>query len=126
MNSSNPVLGKAFNQSNRRGYASMNTIPQSTEVDNLEETYNAPAASSLRTGRMTMDDVVARTPQANPYRCRGICPLPKIATKVAFWGAKIITYNFGPCRQLELRFISGFSLTHFATIVGKTWAIIHA
>jgi uncharacterized YccA/Bax inhibitor family protein len=61
MNSSNPVLGKAFNQSNRRGYASMNTIPQSTEVDNLEETYNAPAASSLRTGRMTMDDVVART-----------------------------------------------------------------
>ena len=45
MKSSNPVLGKAFNQSNRRGYASMNTIPQNTEVDNLEETYNDPAAS---------------------------------------------------------------------------------
>ncbi len=55
MNSSNPVLNRAFG--NRRGYAAMETIPQ----DRLEETYNSPAASSLRTGRMTMDDVVART-----------------------------------------------------------------
>lgn len=55
MNSSNPVLNRAFG--NRRGYAAMDTIPQ----DNLEDTYNSPAASSLRTGRMTMDDVVART-----------------------------------------------------------------
>lgn len=55
MNSSNPVLNRAFG--NRRGYAAMETIPQ----DSLEETYNSPAASSLRTGRMTMDDVVART-----------------------------------------------------------------
>lgn len=55
MNSSNPVLNRAFG--NRRGYAVMETIPQ----DSLEETYNSPAASSLRTGRMTMDDVVART-----------------------------------------------------------------
>ena len=54
MNSSNPILNRAYG---RRGYAAMETIPQ----DNLEETYNAPAASSLRTGRMTMDDVVART-----------------------------------------------------------------
>lgn len=54
MNSSNPILNRAYG---RRGYAAMETIPQ----DTLEETYNAPAASSLRTGRMTMDDVVART-----------------------------------------------------------------
>jgi uncharacterized YccA/Bax inhibitor family protein len=54
MNSSNPILNRAYGQ---RGYAAMGTLPQ----DNLEDTYNAPAASSLRTGRMTMDDVVART-----------------------------------------------------------------
>ncbi len=54
MNSSNPILNRAYGQ---RGYAAMGTLPQET----LEETYNAPAASSLRTGRMTMDDVVART-----------------------------------------------------------------
>jgi len=52
MNSSNPVLNRAYSQ---RGYAAMNTVPE------LEESFNAPAASSLRTGRMTMDDVVART-----------------------------------------------------------------
>jgi len=52
--SSNPVL----NRSNR-GFAQMDA----TRLDNdsLEATYAAPAASSLRTGRVTMDDVVMRT-----------------------------------------------------------------
>ena len=49
MKSSNPVLGKAFNQ------------PRNMQVDQLEQSYNAPAASSMRTGRMTMEDVVAKT-----------------------------------------------------------------
>jgi len=49
MRSSNPVLGKAFNQ------------PTNMQVDQLEQSYNAPAASSIRTGRMTMEDVVAKT-----------------------------------------------------------------
>ncbi len=49
MKSSNPVLGKAFNQ------------PNNMQVDNLEQSYNAPAASSMRTGRMTIEDVVAKT-----------------------------------------------------------------
>ena len=49
MKSSNPVLGKAFNQ------------PRNTQVDQLEQSYNAPAASSIRTGRMTIEDVVAKT-----------------------------------------------------------------
>ena len=49
MKSSNPVLGKAFNQ------------PNNIQVDQLEQSYNAPAASSMRTGRMTIEDVVAKT-----------------------------------------------------------------
>ena len=49
MKSSNPVLGKAFNQ------------PNNMQVDHLEQSYNAPAASSIRTGRMTIEDVVAKT-----------------------------------------------------------------
>ena len=49
MKSSNPVLGKAFNQ------------PRNLQVDQLEQSYNAPAASSMRTGRMTIEDVVAKT-----------------------------------------------------------------
>jgi hypothetical protein len=48
MRSSNPVLGKAFNQ------------PTNMQVDQLEQSYNAPAASSIRTGRMTMEDVVRK------------------------------------------------------------------
>lgn len=49
MKSSNPVLGKAFNQ------------PNNMQVDQLEQSYNAPAASSIRTGRMTIEDVLAKT-----------------------------------------------------------------
>jgi len=49
MKSSNPVLGKAFNQ------------PATSRFDQLEQSYNAPAASSMRTGRMTIEDVVAKT-----------------------------------------------------------------
>ncbi len=59
MRSSNPVLGRAFN---RPGYAALDpnrTI--SSDAASLDNLYNAPAASSLRTGRMTIDDVVART-----------------------------------------------------------------
>jgi len=67
MNSSNPVL----NRYNRRGYASMgnsnvgttgfNTSYDAQEGGQLEDLYSAPAAASMRTGRMTMDDVVTRT-----------------------------------------------------------------
>jgi uncharacterized YccA/Bax inhibitor family protein len=58
MNSSNPVLNRAYS---RRGYAAMDADAKMNADAKLEETYNSPAASSLRTGRMTMDDVVART-----------------------------------------------------------------
>ncbi len=61
MNSSNPVLGKAFGK-NGRGFAAMDSAPVgSNEVADLEATYNAPSASSLRTDRMTIDDVVIKT-----------------------------------------------------------------
>ena len=51
MQSSNPVLNRSFKNP---GYAAV-------DPNKLEEIYNAPAASSARTGRMTMDDVVMRT-----------------------------------------------------------------
>ncbi len=55
MQSSNPVF--------RRGYAAMDVqdINRDSEVSALEEQFAAPAASSIRTGRMTMEDVVTRT-----------------------------------------------------------------
>lgn len=60
MQSSNPVFSRVVNP--RRGYAAMGSsdvtvIPTQT----VEEIYSAPAASSLRTGRMTIDDVVTRS-----------------------------------------------------------------
>ena len=58
MRSSNPVLGRAFNQ---RGYAAFDPSTINSEPAALENLYNAPAASSMRTGRMTIDDVVTRT-----------------------------------------------------------------
>ena len=58
MRSSNPVLGRAFNQ---RGYAAFDPSTINSESAALENLYSAPAASSLRTGRMTIDDVVTRT-----------------------------------------------------------------
>jgi uncharacterized YccA/Bax inhibitor family protein len=58
MRSSNPVLGRAFNQ---RGYAAFDPSTVNSDPAALENLYNSPAASSLRTGRMTIDDVVTRT-----------------------------------------------------------------
>ena len=57
MESTNPVF--------KRGYAAMGrpgaTAVTAADVDALNDLYNAPAASSTRTGRMTIDDVVIRT-----------------------------------------------------------------
>jgi uncharacterized YccA/Bax inhibitor family protein len=55
MRSSNPVF--------KRGYAAMDVrdLDSRTEVDALEEQFAAPAASSIRTGRVTMEDIVTRT-----------------------------------------------------------------
>ena len=51
MQSSNPVLNRSFK----------NPDYPAVDSNKLEELYNAPAASSMRTGRMTLDDVVTRT-----------------------------------------------------------------
>ena len=65
MESSNPVLSRYGK--NGRGYAAMGDKPLSASgslgqsYDDLEGMYNAPAASSMRTGRMTMDDVITKT-----------------------------------------------------------------
>jgi len=57
MRSSNPVLVRTMKSG---GYAAMGSST-TTAPESLETLYNAPAASSLRTGRMTIDDVVTRT-----------------------------------------------------------------
>ena len=56
MQSSNPVFKRGYAAIENRGGTAV--APSTQELDNL---YNAPAASSMRTGRMTIDDVVART-----------------------------------------------------------------
>ena len=56
MQSSNPVFKRGYAAIENRGGT---VVDQST--DELNNLYNAPAASSMRTGRMTIDDVVART-----------------------------------------------------------------
>ncbi len=97
MRSSNPVLGRAFSQ---RGFASMNpnagtTIQHDASPATLEDLYNAPAASSLRTGRMTIDDVVTRT---------GILFGVLVVTGAIAW-----TLNFG-MGVLMIGLLGGFAL----------------
>ncbi len=59
MESRNPVFSrsKAFS---RKGYATFNDAPTAT-AGQLEDMYTAPSATSVDTGRMTMDDVVIKT-----------------------------------------------------------------
>jgi uncharacterized YccA/Bax inhibitor family protein len=59
MQSRNPVFNRseAFSQ---RGYAGFNEAPP-VAGQQLEDMYNAPAATGLQTGRMTIDDVVVKT-----------------------------------------------------------------
>lgn len=59
MESRNPVFNnsKAFS---RKGYAGFQDAPTAT-AGQLEDMYNAPSATAVDTGRMTMDDVVVRT-----------------------------------------------------------------
>jgi uncharacterized YccA/Bax inhibitor family protein len=58
MESRNPVFARS-QEFQRGGYATFDTrTPSSGE---LEEMYGAPSATSVQTGRMTIDDVVMRT-----------------------------------------------------------------
>ena len=101
MRSSNPVLGRAFNQ---RGYAAFDPSTINSEPAAMEDLYNAPAASSLRTGRMTIDDVVTRT---------GILFAVLVAVGAAAW-----TLNLGGGAML-LGLIGGFALA-MVNIFSKT------
>ena len=101
MRSSNPVLGRAFNQ---RGYAAFDPSTTNSEPAALENLYNSPAASSLRTGRMTIDDVVTRT---------GILFAVLVSVGAAAW-----TLNLGG-GALMLGFIGGFVLA-MVNIFSKT------
>ena len=101
MRSSNPVLGRAFNQ---RGYAAFDPSTTNSEPAALENLYNSPAASSLRTGRMTIDDVVTRT---------GILFAVLVTVGAVAW-----TLNLGG-GALMLGFIGGFVLA-MVNIFSKT------
>jgi uncharacterized YccA/Bax inhibitor family protein len=58
MESRNPVFARS-QEFQRGGYATFNTATPSAQE--LDERYNAPSATTLDTGRMTIDDVVMRT-----------------------------------------------------------------
>ncbi len=57
MESRNPIFNRG-NEFQRGGYATFNTTPTATD---LEDMYAAPAATPVQTGRMTLDDVVVKT-----------------------------------------------------------------
>jgi uncharacterized YccA/Bax inhibitor family protein len=59
MQSRNPVFNRSEAFS-RRGYAGFTEAPP-VAGQQLEEMYNAPAATGVQTGRMTIDDVVVKT-----------------------------------------------------------------
>jgi uncharacterized YccA/Bax inhibitor family protein len=59
MESRNPVFNRS-DAFSRRGYATFNEAPPASAAQ-LEEMYQAPSATGVQTGRMTMDDVVIKT-----------------------------------------------------------------
>ena len=59
MESSNPVFGRK--EFSRQGYATFGSSPATASAGELQDMYDAPSATSLQTGRMTIDDVVMRT-----------------------------------------------------------------
>lgn len=59
MESRNPVFNRS-DAFSRRGYAGFNEAPPASGQE-LEEMYNAPSATGVQTGRMTIDDVVVKT-----------------------------------------------------------------
>ncbi len=111
MRSSNPVLGRAFNQ---RGYAAFDPSTIKSDPAAMEDLYNAPAASSMRTGRMTIDDVVTRT---------AILFAVLVAVGAAAW-----TLNFG-AGAMMLGVFGGFALAmvnSFSKSVKPALAIAYA
>jgi uncharacterized YccA/Bax inhibitor family protein len=111
MRSSNPVLGRAFNQ---RGYAAFDPSTINSDPAALENLYNTPAASSMRTGRMTIDDVVTRS---------GILFAVLVTVGAAAW-----TLNLGG-GALMVGFIGGLILgmvNTFSKTVKPSLAIAYA
>jgi uncharacterized YccA/Bax inhibitor family protein len=111
MRSSNPVLGRAFNQ---RGYAAFDPSTINSDPAALENLYNTPAASSMRTGRMTIDDVVTRT---------GILFAVLVTVGAAAW-----TLNLGSGAMM-LGVFGGFALAmvnSFSKTVKPALAIAYA
>lgn len=95
MRSSNPVFSREGTFTRNTGYAGFGTAQPSyaqqspyggqLTADQLDAMYQAPPAGPLQTGRMTMDDVVART---------AITLLTLVATGALTWLAMPMR-NFG-------------------------------
>ena len=60
MESRNPVFGNS-KEFRRGGYATFGSAPATASAAELQEMYDARSATSVQTGRMTIDDVVMRT-----------------------------------------------------------------
>lgn len=58
MESHNPVLSRHYT---RDGYATFEEPARDLRSGDLEQMYQAPSATPLQTGRMTLDDVISRT-----------------------------------------------------------------
>ena len=101
MRSSNPVLGRAFNQ---RGYAAFDPNTVKSDPAALEKLYNEPAASSLRTGRMTIDDVITRT----AILFAVLVAVGGVAWKLNLGGGAMLLGVFG---GLGLAMVNSFSKT---------------
>jgi uncharacterized YccA/Bax inhibitor family protein len=81
MESHNPVLSRHYT---RDGYATFEA-PADAPASALEQMYQAPSASPLQTGRMTLDDVVTRT---------GFLVIALVASAILTWQADLVGLVF--------------------------------
>lgn len=107
MESHNPVLSRHYT---RNGYATFD-VPSSE----LEQMYQAPSASPLQTGRMTLDDVVTRT---------GFLVIALVASAVITWQADLIAWVFpAMIVGLVLGLVNVFSKTVRPALI-VTYAVV--
>jgi len=83
MRSKNPAFSRSPAFSERGGYA---TFPPAPSTEDLERMYGAPSATPVQTGRMTYDDVIAKTGIAFGVLLLGAAVAWFVAPGLAFVG----------------------------------------